>query len=403
MPSFKHTSTSNMSAVTAVNPSESSPAAVPTSRPSPVVEASPPTTAVETPSPSPAESNQNKRPSPSSDSASEASARKKPTLDRNIGSNVSTKLKETRENINGVDVEVIQIEGDSADKDGDKDEMEWFLCKPTGVTSKWWDYFHRINPLKHPGYKDCAACLICFKNKKATQGTVKTKGGATSGLKRHMQSHHREEYDKIEAKKSNTVIPSNSRTMKDSYPTAPKEPYLGVADIKKVFKTACATWAIEEAIPFQTFTKPSFRALFKPFNKKADQITNVDRREIREEVMMIGKIAKKATEIEMMDRELSYTTDHWTGPNDETYSTLTAHWIDELWALESCMLDFSVVHGGTGGEATYVEIDNVLARYKTRRQAVLDIIGITDTTGSMGILGQQCRANGRRHGYCCDQ
>jgi hypothetical protein len=78
----------------------------------------------------------------------------------------------------------------------------------------------------------------------------------------------------------------------------------------------------------------------------------------------------------MTDREMSWTTDHWSGPNDQTYSTLTSHWIDELWEMESC-----------------VQLSTI----------ILDYLGVTDTTGSMGVLGQYCRRdNGRRHAYCAD-
>ena len=79
----------------------------------------------------------------------------------------------------------------------DDDEMEWFLCRPSGVHSSWWDHYNKFNPLKHPSMKDKAACLLCFKAKKYTLGTVSLKGGNTSGLSRHFQHNHREEFDKF--------------------------------------------------------------------------------------------------------------------------------------------------------------------------------------------------------------
>ena len=42
------------------------------------------------------------------------------------------------------------------------EEKEWFLCKPTGKTSQWWSHFNTFHPIKHPGMKDQAVCLLCF-------------------------------------------------------------------------------------------------------------------------------------------------------------------------------------------------------------------------------------------------
>ena len=100
--------------------------------------------------------------------------------------------------------------------------------------------------------------------------------------------------------------------------------------------------------------------------------------------------------------ELSWTTDHWTGPNDTTYSTVTGHLITQDWRMEFPILDFKVFKGTTTCEATYNDIQEVLAQYKSDSAIVLDTIGITDTTGNMGALGRYCRENNRRHGYCTD-
>ena len=104
----------------------------------------------------------------------------------------------------------------------------------------------------------------------------------------------------------------------------------------------------------------------------------------------------------MKEHEIAWTTDHWTGPNDETYSTVTAHFITEDWLMESCVLDFKVFKGRTTGEFIYNDIQSVLGKFHGESTVVLDTIGITDTTGNMGKLGQYCRANGRMHGYCTD-
>jgi hypothetical protein len=85
------------------------------------------------------------------------------------------------------------------------------------------------------------------------------------------------------------------------------------------------------------------------------------------------------------------------------YSTVTAHFINSNWNLESCILDLKVFKGTTTGEAIYNDIAQVLQKFQgSNATVILDSIGITDTTGNMGKLGQYCRENGRRHGYCTD-
>ena len=114
---------------------------------------------------------------------------------------------------------------------------------------------------------------------------------------------------------------------------------------------------------------PSFHNMFEPFNKKASEITNVNQHTVHEEVMTMGRYAWKATEIGMTGHEVAWTTDHWTGPNDETYSTVTSHFINDNWTL-----------GTTSGEAIYNDIHNVLNQFQGDSTIVLGTIGITDTT-----------------------
>jgi hypothetical protein len=66
------------------------------------------------------------------------------------------------------------------------------------------------------------------------------------------------------------------------------------------------------------------------------------------------------------------------------------------------MLDFKVFHGTTTGEAIYNDVVGVLKKFQSLSTIILDYLGVTDTTGNMGVLGQYLRDNGRRHAYCTD-
>jgi hypothetical protein len=107
--------------------------------------------------------------------------------------------------------------------------------------------------------------------------------------------------------------------------------------------------------------------------------------------------------MELQGHKLSWTNDHWTGPNDETYTTVTAHYISADWQMQSACLDFKVFKGSTTGERIYADIKAVLA--KTKGETVMmmeDTIGITDTTGNMGVVGRFLCENGHKHAYCTD-
>ena len=120
---------------------------------------------------------------------------------------------------------------------------------------------------------------------------------------------------------------------------------------------------------------------------------------MREEIMSLGGLAIKATKPEVEKHKGSWTTDHWTGMDDATYTTTTFHFIDKDWQLQSQLVDFKVFHGTTTGEAIYNDQVKVLEKFTTKKNVV---IGITDTAGNMGVLGQYLRRNGMEHGYCTD-
>ena len=112
---------------------------------------------------------------------------------------------------------------------------------------------------------------MCFEEKNFHRCTVACKGGTTSGLNCHLQIHHCKEYAK------NPANQDTGTTLANIFPKKPKEQYFTLDEIKKQYKVVAASWAIEEAVPFYMFGRPTFRNVFKPFNKKADQVTNIDR------------------------------------------------------------------------------------------------------------------------------
>jgi hypothetical protein len=79
----------------------------------------------------------------------------------------------------------------------------------------------------------------------------------------------------------------------------------------------------------------------------------------------MGDYSMEATKRDVHNHNIARTTDHWMGANKATYSTVTAHWIDEkAWSLRSAVLDFKIFEGSTTGERIYEDFMAVLQKYQ---------------------------------------
>jgi hypothetical protein len=200
-------------------------------------------------------------------------------------------------------------------------EIKWSLYRPEAlgrrVQSAMWRHFKVFHHGIHPDKKGCVACILCFEAKNYDCGTICAKGGNTSGLIRHMKTHHIKHYDETMKGSSPESNTNGCQDITSIFQLQEKQRYLGIGDAKELFKTAIASWMIEKGIPFSMVEEKTFRKMFEPLNKKAPEIVNVDRNSICKVVMLHGRLAKEATWIEMEGQEVAWTTDHWTGLNTE--------------------------------------------------------------------------------------
>ena len=63
------------------------------------------------------------------------------------------------------------------------------------------------------------------------------------------------------------------------------------------------------------------------------------------------------------------------------------------------MIDFKVFDGSPSGERIFEDQKYVLEEFSKKPSVVM---GVTDTTGSMGVLGKKLREESYQHGYCTD-
>jgi hypothetical protein len=144
--------------------------------------------------------------------------------------------------------------------------------------------------------------------------------------------------------------------------------------------------------------------MFGAISRTANRVVNFGRACLCKELLTLGSIAEEAIHAEIKGKHVSYTSDHWTGPNSETYTTVTAHFIDtNVWEMRSMCIDFKVFSGRTTGDNIYNDIQSVLQKFMGGEfNFVQNTIGITDTTGNMGRLGTFLQEAGHEHAYCTD-
>jgi hypothetical protein len=72
-----------------------------------------------------------------------------------------------------------------------------------------------------------------------------------------------------------------------------------------------------------------FHQIFSPLSPECNKIVKLQRHQVKDAVIEMGGYAVEATKREIRNQHIAWTTDHWTGADKATYTTVTAHWIDD--------------------------------------------------------------------------
>ena len=80
-------------------------------------------------------------------------------------------------------------------------------------------------------------------------------------------------------------------------------------------------------------------------------------------------ITEDATHIGISGKHVSYTSNHWTGPNNEAYTTVTAHYIDaKVWEMKLVCRDFKLQWAHNRGKL-HNDIQDVLSKFMVEGKA----------------------------------
>jgi hypothetical protein len=256
------------------------------------------------------------------------------------------------------------------------------FTKPTAsMVSQWWQCCVLFDPKKHPDKLGFARCKHC-------RVEVSIKSGR-SGLASHIKSKHEDILRELE---------------KDHLKRVPVSTLLGATKKKsKLLRredmlAATVAWVVEENQPFNATEKGSFRRMMSVFDDEKHGPT-FTARDIRGEIMKLGIVCQEAVKRELKGKYFSCTTDHWTSPNNETCSCLTAHWI-EGGEMKRCALTFEVFHGTAAG----VELGkDFIKNFDACGFDLSFVIAVvTDTAGNVNTFGECLRGKGAVHLCCVD-
>lgn len=280
--------------------------------------------------------------------------------------------------------------GTASQSSAEEDEVTHLL---SGSKNKavCWKFFKLYDLRFHPNKVSMAHCMLCG-------DSISRKGRGTTGMNKHLKAKHREEWEEANDPSESTRSGSSSSQLSVREFFETKEKVKTPEQLKEELICRVTNFVIERCMPFTIVESKSFRLLFDPFHKYAAKITTISANRVREAIFERGALAKKATMMEAAFFIGSWTCDHWTGKDGATYTTTTFHYIKN-WVLYTIIVDFKVFSGTTSGEAIYKDQTSVLEAYTTKDNIV---IGVTDTTASMGVLGQFLHQKGMQHAYCTD-
>ena len=165
---------------------------------------------------------------------------------------------------------------------------------------------------------------------------MQAKGSNTTNLFQHMREHHPIIYAEI-APKAPKQGSSAQASLSDVIAKSTK--YSPSSAQAKELNRAVTYYLAKDAVPLSTVDKPGFRHMVSKLNPRyhlpsrkhfSDQEIPQLYSHVRDSVVMP---ALKEAE------SFSATTDLWTSAATEPYMTLTVHFIDKMWNLQSFCLD----------------------------------------------------------------
>jgi len=264
----------------------------------------------------------------------------------------------------------------------------------TRKTNPVWKHFAPLH-ISARDYKcNTFVCLLC--RNCGTNSTVKLGNGTSlspTGLKNHLRSNHREEYDMIIRAQSDGEKNHDS-TAKPSI----MDHLTAKTDVKLVFKNNYTRWIVEENQKFNIGASQSFRNMIGSLSSK---VTIPDRRELLYNLDGKRESTIKVIKTMLNGNSFSITLDHWTSIANENYGAITLHFIQNF-ELQTIILSFMKHQGGCSGEELAHQLYTSLQSWGLDVKKHLVAI-VSDSCSNMNKFGMiVCNDHDVQHHYCAD-
>ncbi|CAG8803303.1 41130_t:CDS:2, partial [Gigaspora margarita] len=154
------------------------------------------------------------------------------------------------------------------------------------------------------------------------------KDGMTQPLWRHLESAYWAQYTFIKEYHTSTIVSTE------------------VDNIK--LRKMVATWIINQQRSLSIIEDTELIEILQYLNPTV-QLVKADT--IKKTIMMLYSLGKQElwTYLFNISSKLSFISDLWTSPNNKSYISATAHYIDENWVLKKIIIDFGLLSGKHDG------------------------------------------------------
>ncbi len=114
-------------------------------------------------------------------------------------------------------------------------------------------------------------------------------------------------------------------------------------------KTQLIRWIVINQHPFTIVEEPSFISLVYTLCPTA-KIPSADT--IKRYIMNSYEINKEKVQLflQNLPGKISFTMDIWTSPTTKSFLSITAHFLNKEWELQSIIVDFVQIYGSHTGE-----------------------------------------------------
>ena len=207
------------------------------------------------------------------------------------------------------------------------------------VMSAIWNFFTKVDLNKNRAVcNDCKTELAC-------------NGGTTSGLKNHLKSKHKDQYQQFSNATPVRLNPSTGLKRKAEDDLVSQQPKMkdrkledcipqSQAALDKAFTDAIIDFLADSGVAFRVVGLASFDKLMKIANKRIklkdprtySRLMKIKAAEIKKDILEIIAAVKGDLTC------VGFTTDMWTSAAGHPFMSLTVHMIDKNWVLHRFVL-----------------------------------------------------------------